>query len=150
MTLMVYVTRNNQDYGPYDENALLSYVNSGQILLHDKAKSVSTNEVNTVSHFLHKAGLKPKVQHLCDLFTQLLKIGTELIIPKDSFLNKQWLSEKRLLILAIVGLFPSVLMAIPMWDFGVFYAIALYFSCICGLFFYFIFNTPQVSIMTTI
>lgn len=48
---MVYIVRNNQDYGPYDENTLLSYVNNGQILLHDKAKSVSTNEVNTVYYF---------------------------------------------------------------------------------------------------
>lgn len=35
-------------------------------------------------------------------------------------------------------------------EFGVFYAIALYFSCIWGLFFYYLFKTPQVSIKNTI
>lgn len=36
----VSVVRNNQQYGPYDEQTLLSYVNSGRILLHDKAIAV--------------------------------------------------------------------------------------------------------------
>lgn len=147
---MIYIIRNNQEYGPYDENTLLSYVNSGRILLHDQARNSSTNEIDTVSCFLQRAGLKPKVSHGGDLVTQLRKIGTELIIPKDSFTNRHWISEKRLLILAIVGLFPSVLMIIPMWNFGVFYAIALYFSCIWGLFFYYLFKTPQVSVKTTV
>lgn len=147
---MVYIIRNNQDYGPYDENTLLSYVNNGQILLHDKAKDASTQKMNTVLYFLKRAGLKSKVVHGGSLLSQLHKIGTELIIPKNSFVNKQWLSDKRLLVLAIIGLFPTVLMTIPIGVFGIFYAIALYFSCIWGLFFYYLFKTPQVSMKATI
>lgn len=147
---MVYIIRNNQDYGPYDENTLLSYVNTGQILLHDKAKDVSTQKMNTVLYFLKRAGLKSKVVHDGNLVSQLHKIGTELIIPKNSFVNKQWLSDKRLLVLAIIGLFPTVLMTIPIEAFGIFYAIALYFSYIWAVFFYYLFKTPQVSMTTTI
>lgn len=29
---MIYIKRNNQEFGPYDETTLLTYVNSGQIL----------------------------------------------------------------------------------------------------------------------
>lgn len=147
---MIYITRNNKDYGPYDEQTLLSYVNNGQILLHDIARDAQSQEINTVSYFIKKAGLKVKRLHGGDLMTQLRKIGTELIVPKKSFVNKQWLSDKNLLILAIIGLVPSMLMTIPLGDWGVFYAIALYFSCIWGLFFYYLFKTPQVTIRTTV
>lgn len=33
----IYVIRNGQRFGPYTEQTLLSYVNQGQILVHDKA-----------------------------------------------------------------------------------------------------------------
>ena len=147
---MICITRNNKDYGPYDEQTLLSYVNNGQILLCDVAKDTNTQEKNTVSYFLKRAGLKVNRLHGGDLITQLRKIGAELIVPKKSFVNKQWLSDKSLLILAIIGLVPSVLMVIPLGNWGVFYAIALYFSCIWGVFFYYLFKTPQVTIRTTV
>ena len=146
---MIFIVRNNQDYGPYDLNTVLTYVNDGQILLQDKAKDVASQEVNTVGHFMRKAGLRPKVAHGGNLIIQLQRIGAELIIPKRSFINKQWLSDKKLLMLAIVGLFPTVLMTIPIGHFGIFYLIALYFSCIWGLFFYYLFKTSQVSLKTT-
>lgn len=147
---MLYIIRNNQDYGPYDDVTILSYVNNGQVLLHDKVKDSSTFEVGTVSYFLKRAGLKPKVAHKGNLISQLQVIGTELILPKATIVNRQWLSDKRLLLLAIIGLFPTVLMILPLASFGIFYAIALYFSCIWGLFFFYFFRTPQVSLKTTI
>ena len=39
---MIYVRRNNQEFGPYDESTLLTYVNSGQILKSDSARSDTT------------------------------------------------------------------------------------------------------------
>lgn len=147
---MIYIIRNNQRFGPYDELTLLSYVNSGQILLSDKAKDATSNEENTVKHLLRKAGHKPKIQHEGNLISQLQNIGTELIISKSTFINKQWFSDKRLLMLALIGLFPSILMFLPIGGFLLFYLIALYFSTIWGVFFYYFFKTPQVSAKTTI
>ena len=68
---MIYVRRNNQEFGPYDEPTLLAYVNSGQILRSDSARNDITNEENTVKYFLKKAGLKAKVPHKGNLFHQL-------------------------------------------------------------------------------
>lgn len=124
---MIYVRRNNQEFGPYDESTLLAYVNSGQILRSDSARNDITNEENTVKYFLKKAGLKAKVPHKGSLFHQLAMIGSELILPKSTIISKQWLSDKRLLLLAIIGLFPTIFMAIPFPAIGIFYAIALYF-----------------------
>ena len=147
---MIYIIRNNKDYGPYDETTLLSYVNSGQILLHDQARDANSTEMNTVGFFLKKYGLKPNIVHAGNLVYQLKQIGSELIIPKDSFVNRKWLSDKKLLTLAAVGLFPTLLMTIPVGTYGIFYAISLYFACIWGVFFYYLFKTVQVSLKTTI
>lgn len=147
---MIYIKRNNQEFGPYDETTLLTYVNSGQILKNDSARDSLTNEENTVKYFLKRAGLKTKVVHNGDLFKQLNAIGSELILPKSTIINKQWLADKRLLLLAIIGLFPTIFMAIPFPAIGIFYAIALYFSCIWGVFFYYFFRTKQVSLKSTL
>lgn len=54
----IYVIRNNQRFGPYTEQVLLSYVNQGQILAQDKAVKVGDNTERTVGFYLKLAGLK--------------------------------------------------------------------------------------------
>ncbi len=149
---MIYVIRNNQQFGPYDELTLVSYVNNGQILLCDKAQDTSTKEINSVKVLLKKKGLKSKVQHAGNLSKQLKNIGSELIIPKSSFVNKQWISDKKLLSLGIIGLYPLLLQFVPFAGipFVLHYLIALYFSLVWGTIFYYFFKTPQVSPKTTI
>lgn len=146
---MIYILRNNQQYGPYTEQTLLSYVENGQILLQDRAIKDNNSEVKTVGCFLREARLSIHLKHQGNLLAQLKDIGTELIIPKSSIATKQWLSDKRLLTLALIGLVPSMLMMFPLGDFLTFYSIALYFSGIWGLFFYYFFKTSQVSAKIT-
>lgn len=147
---MIYILRNNQQYGPYTEQTLLSYVENGQILLQDRAIKDNNPEVKTVGCFLREARLSVHLKHQGNLLTQLKDIGAELIIPRSSFATKQWLSDKRLLTLALIGLVPSILMMFPLGDFLTFYSIALYFSGIWGLFFYYFFKTSQVSAKITL
>lgn len=146
---MLYIIRNNQDFGPYDEQTMRTYVNNGQILLCDQARDASTGEVNTVKHFLEKSHIKTKVVHKGNLFSQLKDIGGELIFPKRTIFSKQWARDKALIVLALVGMLPTLLMFLPLGNWGTFYFISLYFSIIWGLFFYYIFKTPQVSLKTT-
>lgn len=147
---MIYILWNNQQYGPYTEQTLLSYVENGQILLQDRAIKDNNLEVKTVGCFLREARLSVHLKHQGNLLTQLKDIGAELIIPRSSFATKQWLSDKRLLTLALIGLVPSILMMFPLGDFLTFYSIALYFSGIWGLFFYYFFKTSQVSAKITL
>lgn len=49
----IYIIRNAQRFGPYD--ALLSYVNSGQILKQDKAIAVGDSLEQTVGFYLKRA-----------------------------------------------------------------------------------------------
>ena len=146
---MVYIVRNNQDFGPYDEHALKTYVDNGQILKCDQARDTVTGEINSVKYFLKRAHIKTRVEHKGNLFSQLKDIGGELIFPKQTIFSKQWTKDKALIVLALVGMLPTVLMFLPLGDWGTFYFISLYFSLIWGLFFYYIFKTPQVSLKTT-
>lgn len=147
---MVYVIRNNQQFGPYDETTLLQYVNSGQILKQDRALEVGGSTEQTVAFYLKKAGLKPRVVNKGNIISQLSSIGSELIFPRTALFSKQFLSDQRFMILALVGLLPMVIMNIPLGGFFIFYEVALYFSIIWGLFFYASFKTPQVKLKTTL
>lgn len=147
---MKYIVRNNKDYGPYDEQTIANYVSTGQILLCDQARDVSTGEINSVKKFLKREHIKTRVAHKGNIFQQLKDIGGELIFPKGTIFSKKWMTDKALIILALVGMLPSVLMFIPLGSWGTFYFISLYFSIIWGLFFYYIFKTLQVSIKTTV
>ena len=45
---MYFISRNGQDFGPYDIQVLAAYVRTGQILKCDEAREQSTGEVNSV------------------------------------------------------------------------------------------------------
>lgn len=145
-----YILRNDTEYGPYDISALKQYVDDGKILLHDKAKEFNTGVVNTVGYFLKQNQVKVNIKSKGSFVDQLRAIGSELILPIGLLRNKQWLSDKRLLLLALIGLGPSIIMLLPIHGFGVFYAVALYFSAIWGLFFYYFFKTKQVKLKITL
>lgn len=153
---MYYVVRNNQQYGPYSVDALRQYVEGGQLLLHDSAfEANNPGNRKTVKHFLKQNHIRAKIPHKGRLFAQIKDIGRELIFPKDVMQRKNWISDKRLLLLALVGLVPLALLGLIGWlanvfPFAVFYAVSLYFATVWGLFFFYFFRTPQVRTKTAI
>ncbi len=147
---MLYIMRNNQRFGPYDLNTILTYVNNGQILLQDTAIDDSDQQINTIRYFLKKNGHKAKVTHAKGIIHQLKIIGSELIVPKDIITHRLWRSDNRLLILAVIGLMPLVLMLFPFSTYTIFYTVSLYFACLWGLLFYYLFKTAQVSVLSTL
>ena len=78
----IYVIRNAQRFGPYDEKTLLSYVNNGQILKQDKAIAVGDSLEQTVGFYLKRANLRYNVPNKGNIISQLSAIGSELIFPK--------------------------------------------------------------------
>lgn len=146
----IYIVRNGTEYGPYQLAAVKQYVDEGKILLHDRAKDAVTGKEDTVSVFLNKEHIKVKIRNKGSFVDQLRSIGSQLIFPIGLFKSRQWFSDKRLILLALVGLGPSLLMLLPLHGFLVFYAVALYFAAIWGLFFFYFFRTSQVSLKTTL
>jgi RsiW-degrading membrane proteinase PrsW (M82 family) len=149
---MYYVIRNNQSFGPYSIDVLVTYVEEGKILKHDKSCLVSNlQDVRTVDYFLKRNRKKVKIKQKGSVFRQLKDTGKELIIPNNVFAWKEVRKDSRLLWLALLGLAPAFLIrffsAIP---FITFYVISLYFSIIWGLFFFYFFKTSQIKTKITI
>ncbi|MCR5645225.1 MAG: PrsW family intramembrane metalloprotease [Bacteroidales bacterium] len=151
-----YVIRNNQQYGPYTLDALRQYVEAGQLLLHDQACEVNNPSTKqTIKYYLKQNNVKVKIPHNGRLFSQIKDIGRELIFPKDVLKRQHWTSDMKLLLLALIGLVPLLLLSLIGWlsqvaPFVVFYSISLYFSAVWGLFFYFLFKTDQVKLKTSL
>ncbi len=147
---MVYIIRNNQQFGPYDAHTLLSYVNEGQVLLCDMVLDIKTQQTDSVRHYLNKTRLKPRRKSAGNVFRQVKDIGTTLIFPIGHTFNKAyWFSDKRLLMLSAIGLLPLLLGSV-LQGWLMFYAISLYFASVWGLFFYYLFRTNQVRLKTTL
>ena len=60
---MIIVTRNDHDYGPYDEYTLARFVEEGKLLMNDKARDADTGQQDTIKTFLDRAGIHPRVKH---------------------------------------------------------------------------------------
>lgn len=148
--MKIFIIRNNQWFGPYSENVLLSYVNQGKILVHDKAIKEGDSQEQTVGFYLKQAGLKSKVTSKGNILSQLKAIGSELIYPKEMLHFRDFIHDKRFLILVIAGLLPMITLEIPLRGYLLFFEISLYFSVIWGLFFYTCFKTQQVSLKKTV
>jgi RsiW-degrading membrane proteinase PrsW (M82 family) len=127
-------------------------VENGQILTFDKAYPVSdSKDVRTVGYFLKTNGRKVNIKHKGSVIRQLKDIGGELIVPRQFFLQKEIMKDKRLLWLALLGLAPAFLISfLSATPFITFYVISVYFSIIWGLFFFYFFRTPQIRTGTTI
>lgn len=146
---MIIITRNEHDYGPFDERVVAQYVEEGRLLLHDKARDAETGQEGIVKEFLLRKGIVPKIRNNGTLSEQLSYVG-KFIYPKDDMRRHNLFEDKRMLMLAIVGLSLSFIMLLPIGGYLVFYVVSLYFATVWGLFFYYMFRTRQVSLSTTI
>ncbi|MFN8152801.1 MAG: PrsW family glutamic-type intramembrane protease [Bacteroidia bacterium] len=144
-----HIERNGQQHGPYELDALKKYVEDGLILLQDKIHDPKGAPLS-VRDVLKSNGINVKVKNNGNVLSQIKSFGTKLLIPKDSLSFKNLKSDKRLLVIALVGLAPAFLIRFTGASVITFYAIALYFSMIWGLFYYSVFSTSQVVIKKAI
>lgn len=142
---MLIIIRNNHEYGPYEESDIARYVEEGRLLLNDRARDAESGDEGTVEELLGARGIHPHVRNRGSLMQQLRYIGHAFIFPKDDMERHHLMEDKRLLILAIVGLSLSIIMLLPIGGYLVFYAVSLYFATIWGLFFSYFFRTRQIS-----
>ena len=142
---MLFIIRNQHEYGPYGVSDIARYVEEGRLLLNDRARDAGSGDEGTVEELLGVRGIHPHVRSRGSLMQQLRYIGHAFIFPKDDMERHHLMEDKRLLILAIVGLSLSIIMLLPIGGYLVFYAVSLYFATIWGLFFSYFFRTRQIS-----
>ncbi|MCF8254452.1 MAG: PrsW family intramembrane metalloprotease [Bacteroidia bacterium] len=143
------IERDGVFHGPYDINAIKFYVQEGNILIQDKVVYENGGK-SSVRVLLKTQGIKPRIKHNGNILKQIQSFGLNLLFPKDSISIKTLKSDQKFLIIALVGLLPAFLIRFTGASVFTFYAIALYFSLVWGLFFYSVFKTDQVSSKKTI
>lgn len=149
--IMYYIIRNNQQFGPYSIDVLRTYVESGKILKCDIAfEATNPNAKNTVGYYLKVNHIKVKIVNKGNILAQIKDIGKEIVIPSSMFSSGKSGIDQRILVLSIIGLLPLFLMYFVGSGFLMFYTISLYFSAIWGLFFFYLFKTPQVTLKKTV
>lgn len=139
--------------GPFDIEQISEFVRAGLILKRDYAYNIAyPDSFRSVDFFLKQHGKSVRVEHKGNILSQIKELGQELIVPSKIFSKEPWRTDRKLFVLALVGLGLSVILSIApfMNVFGIFYIVALYFSTIWGLFFYYLFKTEQVKLSLTI
>lgn len=139
--------------GPFNIDEIAEFVHSGLILKRDYAYDIEyPDNFRTVDYYLKSHGKNVSIEHKGNIFSQIKEIGQELIFPSAIFTKEPWEKDSQLFTLSLVGLTLSALIAIAPFlnAYILFYCIALYFSIIWGLFFYYLFKTEQVKLKTTI
>jgi protease PrsW len=145
-----FIYRNDQQFGPYTAEALKAYVEDGRILMSDQASTEFSPNRRSVRELLREAHVPVHIKNQGSIGSQIKSIGKELIIPDMQFIRKDLVRDRKLIYLASIGLAPAFLITFTFGSYLTFYAIALYFSVIWGIFFYYMFRTRQVHTKHTI
>lgn len=147
------ILREDTILGPFTIDEIAEFVHSGLILKRDYAYDIQfPDDFRTVDFFMKQHGKSVSIEHKGNVFSQISEIGNDLILPSKIFTKEPWVTDRKLFVLAVAGLSLSVILSIApfMSVFGIFYVVALYFSLIWGLFFYYLFKTDQVRLSLTI
>jgi RsiW-degrading membrane proteinase PrsW (M82 family) len=146
----IIVSRNNQEFGPYSLQAVQQYLAQGSLLPHDLGRDASAPGSVPVplSQLLSAQGVSGATPGAGNPFKQtyenLRSFDPKLLFPWGTISSLGWFKDRRLVYLAVIGLGPAVALAIAPAAWVGYWALALYFSVIWALFFYYLFKTPEM------
>lgn len=148
--MKILVERNGQHYGPYTEQIAAQYLSQGMLMPQDLAKDDSSPAAawEPLSKILARTGVvvPSHGKGLIGKSLQDLKsFDLRLILPWQEIKSLRWAKDRKLIYLAIIGLAPACAIAILGTLSVAYWAIALYFSALWALFFYYLFKTSQVK-----
>jgi protease PrsW len=148
--MRILVQRNGQIFGPYTEQVAVQYLSQGQLMPHDLAKddALAGSTWTPLSKLLTSStmpGAVPGLNVIGKSLQDLKSFDLRLIFPWHEIKTFGWLKDRKLIYLAVVGLAPAAALAVAGAASMAYWAIALYFSGLWALFFYYLFKTPQVK-----
>ncbi len=163
-----YLDENQCEVGPFTVDQLEQLFRRGliqsgtELISEDGLTKLSFEEVSrqvfpppSVPPRLEEArpGVPPRIpsgyppstsEHLRDLVPHLM-------VPLEEVRNFSWLENQKLLWVAAVGLFPLIIIAL-FTGYGevkmAYWGMALYFSVLWAIFFYFVFPAPEIRVST--
>lgn len=147
--LKIIIQRANQDFGPYALKLVEQYVAQGSLLPHDLARREGEPPSSCIplAKLLAQCGAaNPSLGNPFQTALQNLKsFDPRLLFPWATIRSLSWLKDRRLIYLASVGLAPAIGLTLAPGIWAGYWAVALYFSALWALYFYFLFRTPQVE-----
>ena len=146
----IIIKRGDQDYGPYPLADIQRYLEQGVIYPHDLARDAANPSVplQPLSNVLKRAGVAifpPGENILTRVHRDLKSFDMQMLFPWQEIKSMQWFKDRKLLYLAGVGLAPMLALALAPGNWAGYWLIALYFSGLWSLFFYYLFRTPQIE-----
>ncbi len=146
----IIIKRGDQDYGPYPLADIQRYLVQGVIYPHDLARDAADPSVplQPLSNVLKRAGVAlfpPGENLLARVHRDLKSFDMQMLFPWQEIKSMQWFKDRKLLYLAGVGLAPMLALALAPGNWAGYWLIALYFSGLWSLFFYYLFRTPQIE-----
>lgn len=146
--MRIFIQRNGQLFGPYSLSLAHQYLAQGTLLPQDFAQiegSPSTTW-STLAQLLAQstAPLPPSGNPFVQALRHLKTFDRRLLLPWKEITSKSNLKDRRLIALAAIGLAPLIAFAIVPGPWFGYWAVALYFSVLWALFFYYLFRTAQV------
>ena len=148
--MRIIVSRNNQDFGPYSLATAQQYLSQGTLLPHDLARDAAVPGAAPLplGQFLASHGMAAPSAGSGNPFSQayqnLRSFDLKLLFPWSTISSAALFKDRRLVFLAAIGLGPAIALAIAPAAWVGYWALALYFSVIWALFFYYLFKTPEV------
>ena len=149
--MKIIIQRNQQDFGPYSLAAVQQFLSQGSLLPHDLARDAGAPNASGVplSQLLARAGAAMPPQGSGNPLQQALQnlksFDTRLLFPWTTISSFAWFRDRRLLYLAAVVLGPAVVLALAPGVWAGYWAVALYFSAVWAMFFYYLFKTDQMT-----
>ena len=146
----VIIRRGGQDYGPYSLADIQQYLVQGVIYPHDLARNAANPSVplQPLSVVMKQAGVAlflPGENLFKRVYRDLKSFNMQMLFPWQEIKSMQWFKDRKLLYLAGVGLAPMLALALAPGNWAGYWLIALYFSGLWSLFFYYLFRTPQIE-----
>lgn len=145
----ITIQREGKEFGPYPVAAVQQYLDQGILFPHDLARDAATPAAPWVplTQVLTKAGVKNPAaggNFLARTWKDLKALELGVIFPWREIKSLQCFKDRKLLYLGGVGLVPMFALAILPGKWAGYWVIALYFSGLWSLFFYYLFKTPQI------
>lgn len=148
--MKILVQRNGQVYGPYTEQVAGQYLGQGQLLPQDLAKDdalpgAAWEPLGKLLSGKVSPPPSPGQGVLGKSLQDLKSFDLRLVFPWHEIKSLRWTKDRKLIYLSIIGLAPATALAVSGAASMAYWAIALYFSSLWALFFYYLFKTPQVK-----
>lgn len=143
------IIRGTELLGPFSIESVKEFLEEGMIVERDIAFDYNDADLTfTVAELMTALDIDYHISGAGNATSQIKSIGSELILPFSSGNIRALRDNVKVKLLVLVGLSLSLLLIIaPMLPvFAIFYLVALYFSLIWGLFFWFLFKTDSVSL----